>query len=337
MTNLNLENNIRSVELAVIVMARTTRAAAAASKPVTVKKAGEKTSKSSRKAKESQRRNLYKKAKRARQIQAIKTALQGADDPATKKELSRLRGHIFKPRRKDSVEVQQLKVLLTKQQEEIEALRKALQGTNVPRLEPPASPTVEATGEEEPDSSPVKIQQQLLMEVAQSSNVGGSEPEPEVPSASVEVEEEVAEETTGDDQQPEGMEGVEATIVTDTTVTTTITTDKDIVYPTLPTVEGDDVANEVQETIEQASSPERPQASVVGQSSEVKEEEEEAVLEAAAGSGQVTPKLSGTPLKPTAEFRDSSADSTTGTPRNVRRSPRKRTKRRSFAGHSYAV
>lgn len=306
-------------------MARTTRAAVAASRPVQEEKVEEKMSKSIRKVKAARRRNLYNKAKRAQQIQAIKTALQVADDPATKKELSKLRGQIFKPRKTDSEQLQKLKILVRKQQKEIEGLRKTMPGADVPRLEPPASPTVEEAGEE-PDSSPVKIQQQLLLQVAHSSN--DRDAEPEAPSTALEVEE-IVEETTENGHQ-EQMEGVEMTTVTTTTATnnTTITTQSDIEYPTLPTVEANDAANEVKATIEEDSSPERQEANV-GQSSQAKD--------VAAESGQVTPKLSGTPLKPTEHFRDSSADSNAGTPRNVRRSPRKRTKRRSFAGHSYAV
>lgn len=327
-------------------MARATRAAAAAttaaSKPVEQVESNieGKTPSSSRKAKNARRRNQYKKVLRARKLEAIKTALQGADDPATKKELAKLRGQVYRPqekKKKDSEQLQQLKVLLKKQQDEIEALKKALQGAAVPRLYPPASPTVDEEAGEAPDSSPTKIQEQLLMEVAQSSYDDNDDAEPEVPSTTVEVEE-IVEETTGDGQA-EQMEGVETTTVTTTTTTTTITADNEEVdYPTLPTVERDDAANEIKQTIEQASSsPERQEANdVTAPSSQVKAEatgEEEMTR-----SGQVTPKLSGTPLKPTEQFRDSSADSNAGTPRTVRRSPRKRTvKRRSFAGHSYAV
>lgn len=310
---------------AIVDMARTTRAAAA-SKPVKVEKVDEETPKTSRKAKLAQRRRLYKKTKRARQIEAIKTALRGADDSNTKKELVKLQGQIFKPKKKDPAELQQLKLLLQKQQEEIETLKKALQGANVPRLEPPASPTVEEA-REEPDLSPVEIQEQLFMEVAQSSYDEDADADAKVSSAALKIEQ-VVEETTGANQA-EQMEGVETT-----TVTTTTTTEHHVEYPTLPSVEGHEAANDVKETIEGAGSPERQEGNEVAQSSQAKEK----AGDQTAGSGQVTPaKLSGTPLRPTEEFRDSSVDSNAGTPRNVRRSPRKRAKRRSFAGHSYAV
>lgn len=306
-------------------MARTTRAAVA-SKSVMVEKVDEETPKTSRKSKLAQRRKLYKKTRRARQIEAIKTALRGADDPDSKKELVKLRGQIFRPKKIDSAELHQLKLLLQKQQEEIEALKKALQGANVPRLEPPANPTGEEA-REEPGSSPAEIQEQLLVEVAQSSYDEDAEVEAKVPSAALKVEQ-VVEETTGADQA-EQMEGVETT-----TVTTTTTTQHHVEYPALPSVEGHEAANDVKETIEGAGSPERQAGNEVAQSSQAKKEADDQT----AGSGQVThAKLSGTPLQPTEEFRDSSADSNAGTPRNVRRSPRKRAKRRSFAGHSYAT
>lgn len=309
-------------------MARTNRAAAAASKPGKVEKVlQEKSSNVSRKAKKAQRTRLYKKTKRARQLEAIKTALQGADDPAKKKELAKLKGQIFKPKSRGSEQLQQLRLLVKKQQEEIEELKKTLQGASIPILEPPASPLVEEAGEE-PDSSPVKIQQQLMLEVAQSSNAGDDDAEAPSPFL---VVEEVVEQAAGDDLA-EQMEGVETTTTMTETTTTITTNENGVGYPTLPTVEGDDAVEEVKETIEETNnSPERQETNVV-ESSQVKETSEEAM-----GSGQVTPKFSGTPLKPTEKFRDSSADSNAGTPKSVRRSPRKRTKRRSFAGHSYAV
>lgn len=291
-------------------MARTTRAAAAAAvQTVPVEIVKETKPKVGRKAKNAQRRKLYKKRQQARRIEAIKTAIRGADDPTTKKSLSKMRGQVFRPRTKDSQELQQLKALLVKQQEEIETLKEALKGANIPKLEPPASPAVEMA-REEPDSSPVKIQQQLLIEVANASYDEEADLEPQ--SAGLEVEE-VTEET-GKLAEPEQMEGVQTTTVTASTRM------GQVEHATLPTVETAEAANEeadeIKETIEKPSSS----------------------PEAQTGTGQVTPKLGGTPLKATTrEVRDSSADSTAGTPRNVRRSPRKRAKRRSFAGHSYAV
>lgn len=300
-------------------MARATRAAAAANEPVKVDKVDDETPKISRNAKRVQRRRLYKKAKRTRQIEAIKTALRGAHDPNAKKELSRLRGRIFRPRNKDSAELQHLKALLQKQLDEIETLRKALQATDAPRLESPATPTVEGA-KEEPEEESVEIPEELLMEVAQSSY--DEDAGADAPSATVEVEvEQVVQETTRSDEAGQ-MEGVETT-----TVATATTTENHIESPALPSVEGEEAGSQVQETIEGSGSPEEHQGDEVAPSSQAK------------GAGQVTPaKLSGTPLKPAEEFRGSSADSNAGTPRNVRRSPRKRVpaKRRSFAGHSYA-
>lgn len=300
-------------------MARATRAAAAASESVKVDKVDDETPKISRNAKRVQRRRLYKKTKRTRQIEAIKTALRGAHDPNAKKELSRLRGRIFRPRSKDSAELQQLKAMLQKQLDEIETLRKALQATEAPRFEPPATPTVEEA-KEEPEEESVEIPEELLMEVAQSSY--DEDAGADAPSATVEVEvEQVVQETTRSDEAGQ-LEGVETT-----TVTTATTTENHIESPALPSVEGEEAGSQVQETIEGTGSPEEHQGDEVAPSSQAK------------GAGQVTPaKLSGTPLKPTEEFRGSSADSNAGTPRNVRRSPRKRVpaKRRSFAGHSYA-
>lgn len=90
-------------------------------------------------------------------------------------------------------------------------------------------------------------------------------------------------------------------------------------YPTLPSVEdGDVVVEEVKETIE-------------------RDDSDHNAAEKLKNLPAVTPVDTPSKGKKNVEVRDSSADSNAGTPRNVRRSPRKKTvKRRSFAGHSYA-
>lgn len=278
-------------------MAGTTRAKTAASKQAKPVEETHKDSKTSRQRHNSQRRALYKKAKRARQIQELNVAIQGAKDATTKKELSKLRGQIFNPRKRDSEKLLQLEKLVQQQREEILQLKEALQGGHVPNLEPPMSPTVAEIGEE-PDSSPIKIRQQLMMEVMRSPSGVGAE--------------------------PEHMEGV------DSTITTSIENDVD--YPTLPSVEGDDAAEETKESVEQASTPTTPKINTEQQTEPTKQAGEEPIP--VAGGAAI--RLSGTPLKASQELRDSSADSNAGTPRNVRRSPRKKAKRRSFAGHPYA-
>lgn len=252
------------------------------------------------------RKKLYKKAKRAQQVEALQAAIKAAETPASKKELASLRGQVYRqwqPRKNDTEKVAQLERLVKQQEEEIQELRKTLKTGTVPKLEP-VSPASEKTGDREPDSSPVKIEQQLMNEISQSSNAGGDEEESTV----VEIEEVV--ETTVEDGKLDKMEGVEETTVANL---------EDVKYPALPSVEGEDLA--------------------AGLAAEVAEEVQQTVNEDSAAKmvEAAAPENQGTPSKPKAEVRDSSADSNAGTPRNIRRSPRKRTvKRRSFAGHSYA-
>lgn len=85
---------------------------------------------------------------------------------------------------------------------------------------------------------------------------------------------------------------------------------------------------EVKETIERDE----------GASTKERGEVEQNVVEKTEEAALATPVDTPVKGKKGEEVRGSSADSNAGTPRNVRRSPRKRTvKRRSFAGHSYAV
>lgn len=238
------------------------------------------------------RRQQYKRAKRAQKINAVKTAIKTADNPVAKKEALALKGELYrtwKPR--SEKKVAELERIVKAQQAEIEELRRLAQGGAVPRLEPVSTPR-RATREAEADSSPVKIQQQLMEDLAASSN-------PEEPGKVLEVEEVVQETTEG---EGEPMNGVE-----ETTVATSI--EKEVDHPTLPSVE----VEEVKQTIEQDS---------------LKGQEAEDAQTAAADEPAITlveaKKL---------EVRESSADTNAGTPRNVRRSPRKRTvKRRSLAG-----
>lgn len=95
--------------------------------------------------------------------------------------------------------------------------------------------------------------------------------------------------------------------------------DASVEYPTLPSTEVADTS--VAESTESAAEV----MPTVEDNTEV-DSEEQAAAAAAAANTEEAAKDNHTP-------RDSSADSHAGTPRNLRRSPRK--KRRSFAGHSY--
>lgn len=253
------------------------------------------------------RRKLYKKAKRHQNTEELHKTMESAGKPMSKKERSALRAQAYQPHRlrakATTKKVSDLEKLVRKQQEEIRELRKLAVGS-IPKLQPPASPPAEELElDAEPDSSPAKIRDQLFADAARSS--GGD-------STTVLEVEEVVERPAGDEAGGEPMEGVE-----ETTVVTSV--EQDVEYPTLPSVE---------ETTQ-----------VAEENSGDKQEDQPETVEEAAGAAapDSTPKpATDTPIKSKEEVRDSSAeDSNAGTPRNVRRSPRKKAKRRSFAGHSY--
>lgn len=263
----------------------------------TPKKEADKDFKTPRSSHNALRRQQYKRAKRAQKIHAIKTAIKTADNPAAKKEALTLRGEFYRPWKTSSEKkTAELERLVKAQQAEIEELRKLAQGSAVPKLEPVSTPRRSAR-EAEPDSSPVKIQQQLLEDLAASSNV-------EEPGSVVEEADKVVKQTT--ESKDELMSGVE-----DTTVATSIEKEE-VEYPTLPPKEE---AEQIKETIEE------------GDVAKAQEEAQEAQPVAAN-------EATGTPMEAKKhEVRESSADTNAGTPRNIRRSPRKRTvKRRSLAG-----
>lgn len=248
------------------------------------------------------RRKQYKKAKRHQGVEELHKAMESAaGKPMSKKERSALRAQVYQPHRvrakATTRKVSELEKLVRKQQEEIRELRKLAVGSGIPKLQPPASPPAEEV-DAEPDSSPAKIRDQLFADAALSS--GGAQD-----GTTILKVEEVVERPAGGDAAGEPMEGV-----AETTVVTSV--EQDVEYPTLPSVE---------------------------ETTQVAEDQPEAVEEAAgAAAPDSTPKLAAdTPIKSKEDVRDSSAeDSNAGTPRNVRRSPRKKApKRRSFAGHSY--
>lgn len=311
-------------------MARTTRSKAAAAAPEVVKaedvttevttsaantssttdKPVKEEPKDDSRTKSRQRRGLrrkqYKKAKRHQGAEELHKAMESAaSKPMSKKERSALRAQVYQPHRvrakATTRKVSELEKLVRKQQEEIRELRKLAVGGSIPKLQPPASPPAEEV-DAEPDSSPVKIRDQLFADAALSSGGAGAVQDG---TTILEVEE-IVERPAGSDAAGEPMEGVE-----ETTVVTSV--EQDVEYPTLPSVE---------------------------ETTQVAEEKQEEAVEEAAGAAapDSTPKLAAdTPIKSKEEVRDSSAeDSNAGTPRNVRRSPRKKApKRRSFAGHSY--
>lgn len=252
------------------------------------------------------RRKQYKKAKRHQGAEELHKAMESAaGKPMSKKERSALRAQVYQPHRvrakATTRKVSELEKLVRKQQEEIRELRKLAVGGSIPKLQPPASPPAEDV-DAEPDSSPAKIRDQLFADAALSSGGAGAAQDG---TTILEVEE-IVERPAGGDAAGEPMEGVE-----ETTVVTSV--EQDVEYPTLPSVE---------------------------ETTQVAEEKQEEAVEEAAGAAvpDSTPKLAAdTPIKSKEEVRDSSAeDSNAGTPRNVRRSPRKKApKRRSFAGHSY--
>lgn len=282
------------------------------------------TTKTSRERHNAQRRKLYKKSKRAQQVHALQAAVQAAGagaDPARRRELTALRGQVYRPwksaqggdhKSREQVRVAELERLVREQQEQIQALRRTLlQAGGVE-----ATADVDADADADLESLPIRIHEQLMNDASPLPEAG--EREGEQPATAVEIEEVI--ETTADGS----TERVEET----TTVTTSI--EKDVDYPALPSVEGEGVVvEEVQQTIEADDN-------AAAQQQILQRPELEPV---AAGIPALTQRH-GTPLKAreVLSARDSSAeDSSAGTPRNVRRSPRKRTvKRRSFGGHSYA-
>lgn len=267
------------------------------------------------------RRNLYKKAKKHQEAEVLHKTLKSADSPIGRKERSVLRAQFYQPWRPrgkaSSRKVTELEQLVKRQQEEIRELRKLAVGSGVPKLQPPASPSVaDVYGEAEPDSSPVKIRDQLFADASRSP--GGNEGAEEEGTTILEVEE-VVEISAGDDAG-EQMEGVQETILV-------TSVERDVEYPVLPLVE------ETTQVIEENGGAEADE-----NSGQQQEEEEPKVSEegADAAADPAPAPAADTPIKSKEEVRDSSADSNAGTPRNVRRSPRKKAKRRSFAGHSYA-
>lgn len=261
------------------------------------------------------RRNLYKKAKRHQGVVDLQKSLESAGKPMGRKERYAIRVQAYQPHRQKakatSKKVSELENLVKKQQEQIKELRKLAMGTT-PKLEPPASPpTAGMELDEEPDSSPAKIRDQLLTDASRSPGGEGE--------TVVEVEE-VVTRSAGD-----GVAGEPMVDVQQTTVVTSV--EQDVDYPTLPSVE------EPTQAVEENSSEE-----VNGAGDDKQEDQPEVADEQTRGATTTpAPKLSAdTPIKSKEEVRDSSAeDSNAGTPRNVRRSPRKKAKRRSFAGHSY--
>ena len=268
------------------------------------------------------RRKLYKKARRHQDVAELHKTLESAGKPMSRKERSALRAQMYQPYRvrtkTTTKKVSDLEKLVKEQQEEIKELRKLAVGTgSIPKLQPPASPPAEA-GEvdAEPDSSPAKIRNQLFADV---SRAPGGEGAAQDGTTFLEVEE-VVERPAGDDAAGGPMEGVQTTVVT--------SVEQDVEYPTLPSVE------ETARVAEGKTSA----AEVDGDSDYKQEGHSEAVEEGAgAAAADSAPKLAAdTPTSSREEVRDSSAeDSNVGTPRNIRRSPRKKAKRRSFAGHSY--
>ncbi|KAG8167193.1 hypothetical protein KVR01_002882 [Diaporthe batatas] len=261
------------------------------------------------------RRDLYKKTRRHRGVVELQKSLESAGKPMGRKERYALRVQTYRPHRQKakatSKKVSELEDLVKRQQEQIKELRKLAMGTT-PRLQPPASPPTAGTGlDEEPDSSPAKIRDQLLTDASRSPLGEGQ--------TVVEVEE-VVKRPAGENASGEPMEGVQ-----ETTVITSV--EQDVEYPMLPSVE------EPTQAVEENSGED------VNTASDNKPEDQPEVADGTPDTAtNAALKLSAdTPIKPKEEVRDSSAeDSHAGTPRNVRRSPRKKTKRRSFAGHSYA-
>lgn len=260
------------------------------------------TTKTNRERHNAQRRKLYKKSRRAQQVQA-------------------LRGQVYRPwkpapggdsKTREQVRVAELERLVREQQEQIQALRRTLLQAGGAE----ATADVDADADADLESLPIRIHEQLLNDASPLPADG--EREGEQPAAAVEIEEVV--ETTAD--------GSTERVGESTNVTTSI--EKDVDYPTLPSVEGEGVVvEEVQQTIEaDDNAAAQPQI------------QQRPELEPVAAGIPALGQRYGTPLKAreVLSARDSSAeDSSAGTPRNVRRSPRKRTvKRRSFAGHSYA-
>jgi hypothetical protein len=249
------------------------------------------------------RRNLYTKAKRHQAIEELHKSLESQGKPMSRKEKYALRVQLYQPHRQKakatSKRVSELEMLVKKQQEEIKELRKLALGT-APKLQPPASPLMTGSKtDEEPDSSPARIRDQLLTDASRA---------PAGEEQTILEAEEVVETSAG-----EPMQGVqEATVVT--------SIEQDVGYPTMPSVE-DSLGEEAN-----------------GTSDDKQEDQPEAAIEETrdAATNSALKLAADTPVKSKEEARDSSAeDSNAGTPRNVRRSPRKKAKRRSFAGHSY--
>ncbi|POS72531.1 hypothetical protein DHEL01_v209076 [Diaporthe helianthi] len=269
---------------------------------------------SNRKQRRANRRNLYKKAKKHQDVVEMQKSLESAGKPMSRKERYALRMQNYKPHRQKakatSKKVSELENLVKKQQEQIKELRKLAMGTT-PTLPAPASPpTVGMEVDEEPDSSPAKIRDQLLTDASRSPIGEGQ--------TTVEVEE-VVTRHAGEDASGEPME-----VIHETTVITSV--EQDLEYPTLPSVE------------EPTQAVEENGGGDVNGASDNKQENQPERAEGTHGTiKNPALKLSAdTPIKPKEDARDSSAEeSNAGTPRNVRRSPRKKAKRTSFGGQSH--
>lgn len=127
------------------------------------------------------RKRQIKKNKRAKQLRAFKAAIRAAENPETKKELLAVEGQIYQPWKfgpRATAKLAKLEALVKKQHSEIDKLRRAKMAG--------------AIGEE-PDSSPVKIEEQLINDVA--SVKAGT-----IPSVEVEDVEQLAEKKSDDEQ-----------------------------------------------------------------------------------------------------------------------------------------
>lgn len=320
-------------------MARTTRSKAAAAAPKTVTAEAAKTdvttaaantngnatepekkskgnSKIHSRKRRGLRRKLHQKSTRQQGIKELQKRLESDGKPMSRKERAALKAQMYQPLRlqakSTTKKVSELEKLVKKQQEEIRELRKLAVGS-APKLQAPASPPPAGLElDAEPDSSPAKIRDQLFADASRSS---GGEAPAQGGTTVLEVEE-VVERPAGDDP----MEGVQTT-----TVVTSV--EQDVEYPTLPSVE---------ESTQGADENSGAEVDLV--TGNKQEDQSEAVEEGAAttAADSAAKLAADTPIKSKEEARDSSAeDSNAGTPRNVRRSPRKKAKRRSFAGHSY--
>ncbi|PSR82535.1 hypothetical protein BD289DRAFT_12562 [Coniella lustricola] len=163
------------------------------------------------------RRRQIKKAKRAKQLRAFKAAIRTADDPATKKELLSIEGQIYQPWKfgpRASAKLSRLEALIKQQDSEIKQLRTSLKEKSVPELTTGGPEIADALGEQ-PDSSPVKIVEQLLNDatVAQEASAIGHAA---IPSVEVEDLEQSVEQRSSSSKQASPGPNDEQTAVRDT-------------------------------------------------------------------------------------------------------------------------